>query len=141
MSIDLDTFRQFFDDNPQDPPDGEYKVEIVKAELKMSKQDNIMLVFTLKVTEGPFTGHYFWKHNALVTNDSKKYLLSDLKICEYPYMSPDGIYAHHSKLAGCVLRVTKTTNEEGYPAIEFEELLAKADYGEKGFNRPKIKRQ
>jgi len=38
MSIDLDTFRQFFDDNPQDPPDGEYKVEIVKAELKMSSK-------------------------------------------------------------------------------------------------------
>ena len=141
MSISLEKFSQFFDDDPQDPPDGEYKVEIVKAELKISKQDNIMLVFTLKVTEEPFIGHRFWKHDTLVTNDSKKYLLSDLKICEFPWISPDGIYAHHSKLVGCILRVTKTTNEKGYPAVEFEELLAGADYGEKGLNRPRTKRQ
>lgn len=103
--------------NPGGPPAGIYVVEISEVEVKLSKAGNRMVVWSLIVAQGPYTGRFISPFRNMLHNDdddsnTKKEKFGKLKgafaFCGVPLATYPGLVNAMERLRGRFLRVRTT---------------------------------
>lgn len=117
-SFDLAQFDGGYDEAPveerefEDIPDGKYQVNVEKAELTHSQTSgNPMLKWTLKILGPKFAGRLLWRNN-VITNDSLKWLKTDLHTCGVTLAKLSELPSRLNDLLDVKLEVTKRTRGE-----------------------------
>jgi hypothetical protein len=117
-SFDLTQFDGNFEEAPveereyDDIPDGKYQVNVEKVELTRSQTSgNPMLKWTLKILAPKFAGRLLWRNN-VITNDSMKWLKTDLHTCGLKLEKLSDLPNRISDLLDIKLEVTKRTRGE-----------------------------
>ncbi|MCC6389105.1 MAG: DUF669 domain-containing protein [Bryobacterales bacterium] len=115
-TIDLAQFDNDFrnqqpdDRSEMDPvPDGKYQVQVEKVELKEAQTTgNPMLTWTLRIIAPRLVNRVMWR-NSVITQNTLKYLKTDLHICGLDLDKLSDLPKHLRKLLDVKLEVTKKT--------------------------------
>ena len=118
-SIDLSQFDQSFGaEQPEQRgdfesvPDGKYQVTVEKAELvEAQSSGNPMLKWTLRVIAPKCVNRLMWRNN-VITNNTLKYLKTDLHTCGLDLDRISDLPKHLKQLLDVKLEVTKKTKGE-----------------------------
>ncbi|MEN6521137.1 MAG: DUF669 domain-containing protein [Armatimonadota bacterium] len=117
-NFDLAQFDGGYDEAPveerefEDIPDGKYQVNVEKVELTRSQTSgNPMLKWTLKILGPKFAGRLLWRNN-VITNDSLKWLKTDLHTCGVTLSKLSELPSRVHDLLDVKLEVTKRTRGE-----------------------------
>jgi len=92
-------------------PDGKYQVAVEKAELTQSSTGNPMLKWMLRIQGPRFINRCLWR-NSVVTQNTLKYVKTDLHLCGLDLEKLSDLPKHLDKLLDVKLEVTKRTKGE-----------------------------
>ncbi|MEN6358250.1 MAG: DUF669 domain-containing protein [Armatimonadota bacterium] len=116
--FDLAQFDGSYDEAPieerefEDVPDGKYQVNVENVELTRSQTSgNPMLKWTLKILGPKYAGRLLWRNN-VITNDSLKWLKTDLHTCGVTLGKLSELPSRLNDLLDVKLEVTKRTRGE-----------------------------
>lgn len=117
-SIDLAQFDDDFQSETpaergerEDVPDGKYQVAVERVELTQSSAGNPMLKWTLRILAPRFQNRFLWR-NSVFTQNTLKYVKTDLHLCGLDLAKLSDLPAHLDKLIDVKLEVTKKTRGE-----------------------------
>jgi hypothetical protein len=117
-SIDLAQFDDDFQSETpaergerEDVPDGKYQVAVERVELTQSSVGNPMLKWTLRILAPRFQNRLLWR-NSVFTQNTLKYVKTDLHLCGLDLAKLSDLPAHLDKLIDVKLEVTKKTRGE-----------------------------
>lgn len=66
------------DGDAEELPDGRYRAVVEKAELEVSRADNKMLVWRMRVLGPQFAGRKLWHRNMIMSKNNLRWLKRDL---------------------------------------------------------------
>jgi hypothetical protein len=92
-------------------PDGKYQVAVEKAELTQSSTGNPMVKWMLRIHGPRFINRCLWR-NSVVTQNTLKYVKTDLHLCGLDLEKLSDLPNHLDKLLDIRLEVTKKTKGE-----------------------------
>jgi hypothetical protein len=115
-SIDLTQFDDDFRaEQPEDRgdfetvPDGKYQVTVEKAELTEAQSSgNPMIKWTLRILGPKFANRLMWR-NSVITQNTLKYVKTDLHLCGLDLERLSDLPKHLDRLLDVKLEVTKRT--------------------------------
>lgn len=117
-SIDLAQFDDDFQNETADErgeresvPDGKYQVAVERVELTQSSAGNPMLKWTLRILAPRFQNRFLWR-NSVFTQNTLKYVKTDLHLCGLQLQKLSDLPNHLDKLLEVKLEVTKKTRGE-----------------------------
>ncbi|MBX9601418.1 MAG: DUF669 domain-containing protein [Bryobacteraceae bacterium] len=115
QSIDLAQFDDDFQNEATEErgdfesvPDGKYQVAVEKVELTQSSTGNPMLKWTLRILAPRFINRFLWR-NSVFTQNTLKYVKTDLHLCGLDLERLSELPKHLDKLLDVKLEVTKKT--------------------------------
>lgn len=115
QSIDLAQFDDDFQNEATEErgdfesvPDGKYQVAVEKVELTQSSTGNPMLKWTLRILAPRFINRFLWR-NSVFTQNTLKYVKTDLHLCGLDLERLSELPKHLDKLLEVKLEVTKKT--------------------------------
>lgn len=115
QSIDLAQFDDDFQNEATEErgdfesvPDGKYQVAVEKVELAQSSTGNPMLKWTLRILAPRFINRFLWR-NSVFTQNTLKYVKTDLHLCGLDLERLSELPKHLDKLLDVKLEVTKKT--------------------------------
>lgn len=115
QSIDLAQFDDDFQNEATEErgdfesvPDGKYQVAVEKVELTQSSTGNPMLKWTLRILAPRFINRFVWR-NSVFTQNTLKYVKTDLHLCGLDLERLSELPKHLEKLLDVKLEVTKKT--------------------------------
>ena len=115
QSIDLAQFDDDFQNEAteergdfENVPDGKYQVAVEKVELTQSSTGNPMLKWTLRILAPRFINRFLWR-NSVFTQNTLKYVKTDLHLCGLDLERLSELPKHLDKLLDVKLEVTKKT--------------------------------
>lgn len=114
-SIDLAQFDDDFQSETaaergdrENVPDGKYQVAVERVELTQSSAGNPMLKWTLRILAPRFQNRFLWR-NSVFTQNTLKYVKTDLHLCGLDLQKLSDLPDHLGKLIEVKLEVTKKT--------------------------------
>ncbi|HWR54408.1 MAG TPA: DUF669 domain-containing protein [Bryobacteraceae bacterium] len=114
-SIDLAQFDDDFQNETADErgerdnvPDGKYQVAVERVELTQSSAGNPMLKWTLRILAPRCQNRFLWR-NSVFTQNTLKYVKTDLHLCGLDLPKLSDLPHHLGKLLEVKLEVTKKT--------------------------------
>ena len=115
QSIDLAQFDDDFQNEAteergdfENVPDGKYQVAVEKVELTQSSTGNPMLKWTLRILAPRFINRFLWR-NSVFTQNTLKYVKTDLHLCGLDLDRLSELPKFLDKLLDVKLEVTKKT--------------------------------
>ena len=133
-SVDLAQFDEGFiqsevQEQSFDPiPDGRYQVNVEKVEITRAQTSGApMLKWTLRVLGPQLRGRLIWR-NSVISNNSLRYLKTDLHRCGLDLEKISDLPAHLHKLLDVKLEVAVRTKEDSQ-SIFFNRRLEIVDAG------------
>ena len=103
-------------------PDGKYQVVVEKVELTHTQNTgNPMLKWTLRVLGPQFANRLIWR-NSVITNNTIRYLKTDLHLCGLDLDKLSDLPRHLAELLDVRLEITKKTKGD-YENIFFSRRL------------------
>jgi hypothetical protein len=118
QSIDLAQFDADFQNEAteergdrENVPDGKYQVAVEKVELLQASTGNPMLKWTLRILAPRFVNRFLWR-NSVFTQNTLKYVKTDLHVCGLDLQRLSDLPNHLGKLLDVKLEITKKTKGE-----------------------------
>lgn len=127
--LDDQTFEDVEAPSFEDIPNGRYKARVDRVILALSDTSkNLMLTWTMIITEGEYAGRYIWKRSMCHTAQCFGFLKGQLTICKIQLKPPYSktLPAITPQLLDLLLEVKVKGNEEYGPDVTIVKYIGKA---------------
>jgi hypothetical protein len=121
--------------------DGQYRGKVVSAELGLSKNDNLQVTWTLKVTDGPCKGQTCKRFNQMATDQNMEWLKGDLGVLglDVDGEDVDSIAAVLPDAADLDI-IFKVRHKDEYTNIDFVDIVRDGDGKAEPEDKPRGKK-
>jgi len=103
-------------------PDGTYSCNVDKVEIAKSSKDNPMVKWTLRVTDGDYSGRIIWKYSMIATKQNVHFLKVELVICGIDLPVFSDLEDHLADILDVELEV-KTKKKDDFLNVYFVKRL------------------
>jgi hypothetical protein len=108
-------------------PEGEYVVDIVEMKSTTDGKDRKVVRWTLVMVDGPFAGCVLLKKYYVINKKAEDFLKGELRIIGIEANSAEEFEAKKAEAYGKRIRITATTNDQGYRAYYVKEVIGKGE--------------
>ncbi len=108
-------------------PEGEYVVDIIEMQSAIDRKDRTVVTWLLKIVDGQFAGCILPKRFYMVTQKVTEFLKRELRMVGVDANSPEEFEAKKTEAYGTRIRLTATTNDQGYRVYYVKEVIGKGD--------------
>ena len=108
-------------------PEGEYVVDIVEMQSAIDGRGRKVVIWTLRMTDGPYAGYFLQKKYYLINQKVEDFLKRELRLIGIEANNGQEFEAKKTEAYGKRIRITATTNDQGYRACYVKEVIGRGE--------------